>query len=303
MLEIVGLVKEFGKHVVVDGISFCVGDGEVVGFVGPNGAGKSTTMKIISGLLRPTSGRVTIDGVACEECPQDYLAKIGALIESPAFYPSLNAKSHLTYLARMRGESIGTLIDRTLSRVGLDPASNKPVRQYSTGMKQRLGIAMAVLHSPRLLILDEPTNGLDPAAIVAMRGLLRQLGDDGIAVLVSSHLLFEIERVCDRVVFIKSGQVIRDQPVQHQLQNMVKVLVVCKSPQRAYEILASAEFAEDVHRCQDGLVCTVSEHRLGMIAATLVHSGIELLELSPVKGELEDFYIQEYGPGMREDLK
>lgn len=186
MLEVDALVKRFGKSAVVDGISFAVGAGEVVGLVGPNGAGKSTTMKVICGLLKPNSGKVTIDGITFSQDAPVYLSKLGVLIESPAFYPGLSGHNHLAYLARMRGRCSDALIGSTLARVGLDADSSKPVREYSTGMKQRLGIAMAILHQPKLLILDEPTNGLDPAAIVATRDLLGRMAEGGTAVLVSS---------------------------------------------------------------------------------------------------------------------
>ena len=165
LLQLEALVKGFGGNNVVDGVSFSVSEGEVVGFVGPNGAGKSTTMKMISGLLKPNSGAVSIDGLAFLDDPKRYLAKIGVLIESPAFYPELTARDHLAYLARMRGHWDTSIVRDALAHVGLSADSNKSVRKYSTGMKQRLGIAMAILHNPRVLILDEPTNGLDPAAI------------------------------------------------------------------------------------------------------------------------------------------
>ena len=303
MLKVEALIKRFGENTVVDGISFSADAGEIVGFVGPNGAGKSTTMKIICGLLKPHSGRVSVEGITCSENAQVYLSKIGALIESPAFYPGLNGQDHLAYLARMRGQCSDALIDSTLASVGLDPKSKKPVRQYSTGMKQRLGIAMAMLHKPKLLILDEPTNGLDPAAIIAMRELLTQLRKEGTAVLVSSHLLFEIERVCDRVVFIKSGHVIRSHKVQQETASMVRMLVRCSNPEKAQETLANRDFALEVCQSEKGLICTLPEQKVGLLASTLVHSGFELLELSPVRGELEDVYVSEYGAGMKEGLK
>lgn len=303
MLEVKTLVKRFGKSAVVDGISFAVGASEVVGFVGPNGAGKSTTMKMICGLLKPNSGSVTIDGLAYSQGAQVYLSKLGALIESPAFYPSLNGRAHLAYLARMRGHRIDRLIGTTLARVGLDADSNKPVRKYSTGMKQRLGIAMAILHQPKLLILDEPTNGLDPTAIVAMRHLLRQLAEGGTGVLVSSHLLSEIERVCDRVVFIKGGRVIRDQKLHQDVAGIVRMLVRCSKPEAAQETLAKQDFVLEIQPGEKGLVCTLSAQKVGQVGSVLVHSGHELLELSPVRDGLEDAYVSEYGTGMSEGLK
>ena len=303
MLEVEALVKRFGKSAAVDGISFAVGAGEVVGFVGPNGAGKSTTMKVICGLLKPNSGKVTIDGITFSQDARVYLSKLGVLIESPAFYPGLSGRNHLAYLSRMRGRCMDTLIGNTLARVGLDADSSKPVREYSTGMKQRLGIAMAILHQPKLLILDEPTNGLDPAAIVAMRDLLGQMAEGGTAVLVSSHLLYEIERVCDRVVFIKAGRVIRDQKIQIDEPSVVRMLVRCNNSEMAQETLAKQDFILEIQPTEKGLVCTLSAQKVGQLGSVLVHSGLDLLELSPVRGGLEDVYVSDYGTGMSEGLK
>jgi ABC-2 type transport system ATP-binding protein len=260
-------------------------------------------MKVICGLLKPNSGRVTIDGMAYSQDAQVYLSKLGALIESPAFYPGLNGRDHLAYLARMRGHRIDVLIGGTLARVGLDADSSKPVRKYSTGMKQRLGIAMAILHQPKLLILDEPTNGLDPAAIIAMRDLLRQLADGGTAVLVSSHLLSEIERVCDRVVFIKAGRVIRDQKIQQDVAGVVRMLVRSNDSKAAQETLAKQDFILEIQPTEKGLVCALPAQKVGQVGYVLARNGLEILELSPVRGALEDEYVSEYGTGMSEGLK
>ena len=303
MLEVNALVKRFGTSTVVDGISFSVAEGEVVGFVGPNGAGKSTTMKIISGLLNANSGSVTIDGILFSNSPRAYLGRLGALIESPAFYPGLNARDHLAYLARVRGQYGDALIGDTLNRVGLDPDSRKPVRKFSTGMKQRLGIAMAILHKPKLLVLDEPTNGLDPAAIVAMRDLIRQLAESGTAVLVSSHLLSEIQRVCNRVVFVKAGRVARDQKIQVDNASTVKMFVRCSNPVAALDVLTKEDFVFEVQPSEYGLMCTVSNQSVAQIGTVLVRNGLDILELSPAKGDLEHTYVSEYGSGMSEGLK
>jgi ABC-2 type transport system ATP-binding protein len=303
MLGVNALVKRFGTCTVVDGISFSVAEGEVVGFVGPNGAGKSTTMKIISGLLNANSGSVTIDGILFSDSPRAYLGRLGALIESPAFYPGLNARDHLAYLARVRGQYSDALIGNALNRVGLDSDSRKPVRKFSTGMKQRLGIAMAILHKPKLLVLDEPTNGLDPAAIVAMRDLIRQLAESGTAVLVSSHLLSEIQRVCNRVVFVKAGRVARDQKIQVDNASTVKMFVRCSNPVAALDVLTKEDFVFEVQPSEDGLMCTVSNQSVAQIGIVLVRNGLDILELSPAKGDLEHTYVSEYGSGMSEGLK
>lgn len=201
-----GLTKRFGDRTVVDGVDLAIPAGSVCGFVGPNGAGKTTTIRMLLGLIRPTAGQGSLLGGSLTE-PATYLRKVGALIEAPAFYPQLSGRDNLKALARLGLLNLKA-IDPVLGRVGLTDRAGDKYRSYSLGMKQRLGIAAALLPDPELLILDEPTNGLDPAGIVEMRSLIRSFADDGMTVLVSSHLISEIEQVCDYVVMIRAGQLV-----------------------------------------------------------------------------------------------
>jgi ABC-2 type transport system ATP-binding protein len=201
-----GLTKRFGNRTVVDDVALAIPSGSVCGFVGPNGAGKTTTIRMLLGLVRPTSGSGTILGGSLTE-PATYLSKVGALIESPAFYPQLSGRENLKALARL-GRIPLTAVDPVLERSGLLARSGDRYRSYSLGMKQRLGIAAAMLAGPELLMLDEPTNGLDPAGIVEMRSLIKSFADGGITVLISSHLISEIEQICDYVVMIRAGRLV-----------------------------------------------------------------------------------------------
>ena len=201
-----GLTKRFGDRTVVDDVGLAIPSGSVCGFVGPNGAGKTTTIRMLLGLVRPTSGGGTILGGSLSE-PGTYLDKVGALIEAPAFYPQLSGRENLKALARL-GRIPLAAVDPVLERSGLLARAGDRYRSYSLGMKQRLGIAAAMLAGPELLILDEPTNGLDPAGIVEMRALIKSFADDGITVLVSSHLISEIEQICDHVVMIRAGRLV-----------------------------------------------------------------------------------------------
>jgi ABC-2 type transport system ATP-binding protein len=176
-LQVTNISKTYRRQTALRGVSFMVSPGEIVGLVGPNGAGKSTTLRIICGLLRPDSGGVAIDGIDQLREPGRYRSRLGALIEAPACYPSLTAFDHLAYLARIRGCYDPGVLELVLADVGLPPRSKKTVRQFSLGMKQRLGIAMAVLDSPGLLVLDEPMNGLDPIGMTELRERLRVLAD------------------------------------------------------------------------------------------------------------------------------
>jgi ABC-2 type transport system ATP-binding protein len=201
-----GLTKRFGNRTVVDDVGLAIPSGSVCGFVGPNGAGKTTTIRMLLGLVQPTSGIGSILGGSLTE-PASYLDKVGALIEAPAFYPQLSGRDNLKALARL-GRIPLTAVDPVLDRSGLLARAGDKYRSYSLGMKQRLGIAAAMLAGPELLILDEPTNGLDPAGIVEMRTLIRSFAEDGITVLVSSHLISEIEQICDYVVMIRAGRLV-----------------------------------------------------------------------------------------------
>ena len=195
----------------MDGVDLAIPRGSVCGFVGPNGAGKTTTIRMLLGLIRPTAGGGSILGGSLTR-PASYLHKVGALIEAPAFYPQLSGRDNLKALARL-GKVPAAAIEPALERTGMTARAGDKYRSYSLGMKQRLGIAAALLPDPRLLILDEPANGLDPAGIVEMRGLIRSFADDGITVLVSSHLISEIEQVCDHVVMIRGGRLVHQGPV------------------------------------------------------------------------------------------
>jgi ABC-2 type transport system ATP-binding protein len=201
-----GLTKRFGDRTVVHDVALAIPSGSVCGFVGPNGAGKTTTIRMLLGLVRPSSGTGTILGGSLAE-PATYLHKVGALIEAPAFYPQLSGRENLKVLARL-GRLPLTAVDPVLERSGLGSRAGDRYRSYSLGMKQRLGIAAAMLAGPELLILDEPTNGLDPAGIVEMRSLIKSFAEDGITVLVSSHLISEIEQICDYVVMIRAGRLV-----------------------------------------------------------------------------------------------
>lgn len=205
ILSLRNLTKRFGNHSAVDDISFDVNAGDIFGFLGPNGAGKSTTMYMISGLVAPTSGQITLFGKPHTDGPE-VRRHMGSLIETPAFYDYLSGRKNLEVLARVQGDVEKGQIDQILDRVGLLPRAKDAVRQYSHGMKQRLGIAQALLGKPRLLLLDEPTNGLDPEGSAQVWELLRNLvRDEGMTVSVSSHLLHEVEENCNRIAVINQG--------------------------------------------------------------------------------------------------
>jgi ABC-2 type transport system ATP-binding protein len=262
VVNVTGLSKRFGERTVVDKLDLAIPAGSVCGFVGPNGAGKTTTIRMLLGLIAPTDGTGTILGGSLNH-PESYLHHVGALIESPAFYPALSGRDNLLVLARL-GNIPSEVVGTVLSRVGLLERAPDLYRTYSLGMKQRLGLAAALLPSPDLLILDEPTNGLDPAGIVEMRELIRSLSFDGMAILISSHLLAEIEHICDYLVMITEGRTVFQGEVSGLRASQSSELILRPESQ------ADVSFLVELMR-QDGFVAQREELSPGL-SAVVVHA-------------------------------
>jgi ABC-2 type transport system ATP-binding protein len=263
-VETAGLTKRFGNRTVVDKVDLAIPAGSVCGFVGPNGAGKTTTIRMLLGLIRPTAGQGKILGGSLTD-PKSYLSKVGALIESPAFYPQLSGRDNLKALARL-GRLDTAKVEGSLARAGLTERADDKYRSYSLGMKQRLGIAAALLPDPQLLILDEPTNGLDPAGIVEMRGLIRSFAGDGMTVLVSSHLISEIEQICDHVVMIRGGRLVHQGPVAALQATQQRDIIVAPEHDDDLDKLA---------RILEAAGCTISANQGTAQQNTLRVEGIE----------------------------
>ncbi|TWD84794.1 ABC-2 type transport system ATP-binding protein [Kribbella amoyensis] len=236
LVRVTGLTKQYGDTLAVDGVDLTVRPGEVYGFLGPNGAGKTTTLRILTGLISPTSGTVRVLGGAPGQA--QVLARTGSMIESPAFYPYLSGLDNLRLLAeyaavpRRRIEEVLTLVDLA------DRAKDR-FSTYSLGMKQRLGVAAALLKDPELVILDEPTNGLDPAGMRDMRQLIRELGTEGRTVVLSSHLLGEVQQICDRVGIISAGRMVAEHDVD-DLRNDRELVIQARPLDRAHSVLRGA---------------------------------------------------------------
>jgi len=222
-IETYSLSKHFGQRKAVDGLTISIPAGTIAGFVGPNGAGKTTTIRLLLGLLRPTEGSATILGQPLTH-PERFLPRVGALVEAPAFYPSLSGRTNLEVLAHLGGHP-RSRVGQLFELVELSDRAKDPVRKYSQGMKQRLGVAMALLPDPDLLILDEPTNGLDPLGIIQMRDLLRRLREQGKTIFLSSHLLGELEQVTDWLVMLNLGKALFSGPARELLDRRGELVV------------------------------------------------------------------------------
>ena len=290
-----GLTKRYGRRLAVDALSLEVPAGVVAGFIGPNGAGKTTTMAMLLGLVRPTVGSATVLGASVEN-PASYLGRVGALIEAPAFWPGLSGVENLRVLATLGGHDAGR-IPEVLALVGLSARGADRFGQYSFGMKQRLGIAAALLGDPALLVLDEPTNGLDPAGINEMREFIRGVGDGERTVLVSSHILSELEQVCDWLIVIDRGSLIYQGPAQGFLGETSTVIALAPEYPDDLERLAALIRADGHEPRPEGaeLFVPVANGDARKVALALnkaaIAQDIVLAELHVRRPSLESHYL------------
>lgn len=256
MITVENLTKSYGPIEALRGVSFEVGAGEIVGLLGPNGAGKSTTIKILTGFLHPDDGNVTIDGLDVLSHTQEVQARIGYLSENTPLYPNLSVQSYLKLMAQLRGlpeSEQPTLLSEAILATGLANYRTRRIGQLSKGLRQRVGLAQAILHKPKLLILDEPTVGLDPTQIVEIRNLIRRLSQNS-TILFSSHILPEVEALCDRVIIVINGLVKADARLDELSATTNTILVLQEQAEAAYDRLAALEAVQqvEVFRTRDG---------------------------------------------------
>ncbi|MGD0983109.1 MAG: ABC transporter ATP-binding protein [Acidimicrobiales bacterium] len=291
-----GLTKRFGKRLAVDGLDLRIPAGSITGFVGPNGAGKTTTIRMLLGLIRPSAGRGRVLGHPLGDS-RAYLPRVGALIEGPTFYPTLSGRENLMVLARL-GRINTKRVDMVIERVGLGVRGLDPFRTYSLGMRQRLGIGAALLPGPELLVLDEPTNGLDPHGIAEIRAMLRSFADDGMTVFVSSHLLAEIQQICEHLVVIEAGRLIFQGGVEELLAARAPELIVrTESQQDARNLLRlvnrigrSARIVGD----EEGTTLEIGAdcNWAGELNRLAMGEGITLVHLAERRSTLEEAFFE-----------
>ncbi len=282
------LTKRYGGQILaVDNLTLRVRRGEVYGFVGPNGAGKTTTLRMLLGLVRPSSGTASVLGR--HPGSKEALVRVGAMIEGAAFYPFLSGRENLRVMARHSGVPFER-IDHALGQVGLSPRADDDFSTYSTGMKQRLGLAAALLKDPEVLILDEPTNGLDPEGIAEMRALLRSLTDEHRTVLLSSHLMTEIEQICDRIGVIRRGRLVAEGTLD-ELVGGPELRVRALPVDRARELVTTLQGVDGMRVADGVLMLRADLRRAGEINRQLVDHGLEVSELTPVHATLEEVFL------------
>jgi ABC-2 type transport system ATP-binding protein len=297
VLRTVGLTKQFGAITAVDGLDLEVRAGEVLGFLGPNGSGKSTTAGMILGLIRPTAGRIELFGKDLAANRDALPRRVGAVIETPSFYPYLSGRDNLRALAIAAGGVPDERIDGLLAQVGLAERADSAFKTYSLGMKQRLGIASTLLTDPALVILDEPTNGLDPAGQREIRALIPHLAREGRGVLLASHLLYEVEQVCDRVAIIRRGKLVESGAVGDLLRRDSYLEITIDHPERAAIVLGEAArsslpFVERV-TLDGGSVQVVAPPEQGAaINRVLAERGLYASAIVPRTSSLEALFLE-----------
>jgi ABC-2 type transport system ATP-binding protein len=299
MIEAKDLVKTYGSLAALDGVSFRVQEGEVLGFLGPNGAGKTTTMRILTAYIPPTNGTATVAGYDVFEQSLEVRRRVGYLPETVPLYPEMSVYEYLSFAAALRHvPNRAERVEEVMGRVAIADRADDPIGKLSKGLKQRVGIAQALVHNPEILILDEPTIGLDPKQIIEVRELIRDLGGDH-TVILSTHILAEVSQVCSRVLIINKGRIVAEDTPERlasRLKGAEQVrLVVAKPAEDAMDVLKNISGVSHVVSQATGVFdieLELGSDRRPDIAAAAVNRGWELLELRPVDMTLEDVFLQ-----------
>jgi ABC-2 type transport system ATP-binding protein len=295
-VETHGLTKRFGENIAVNDVELLVPRGCAFGYLGPNGAGKTTLIRMLLGLTQADAGTMSLLGHRVPQHRDRALARIGAIVDEPRFHSHLTGRQNLQILAAAREPEAKGRVGAALERVGILHRADDKVSKYSMGMRQRLGVAACLLGDPQLLILDEPMNGLDPGGMLDMRDMIKSLVAEGRTVVLSSHLLDEVERTCDAVAIVDRGTVIRQGPISQLLAgSSFEVQVECAEPDRARSLLAGTAFASEVQVGPDGLAISLPEDTtrdaIAEINRVLIEGGISVYRLQHIQASLEQWFL------------
>ncbi len=289
VVELQNLTKVIGQKKIIDNLNLSLYPGQITGFLGPNGAGKTTTIRMMVGLMKPTSGDVLIEGKSLTTDFEESISKVGVIVENPEMYKYMSGYKNLVHFARMHDGVTKERIDEVIAQVGMQNRIHEKVSTYSLGMRQRLGLAQALLHRPKFLILDEPTNGLDPAGIREFRVYLRSIAEkEGVSIFVSSHMLSEIELMCDRIAVIQNGQLLNVEETDTINETYYYIEA---SPIEKVEQLLTGE------RLNNGLLVQMNKEEVPMMVGNLVAEGIEIFAIQPHTKTLEDQFLELTGGG------
>jgi ABC-type multidrug transport system ATPase subunit len=294
LLETRGLNKTFGKRKVIDNLNLKVEQGDIYGFLGPNGSGKTTTIRMMLGLIHPDSGEVKIDGYDLKTDFKKAISPVGAIVENPTFYTYLSAYDNLKLMANLVPGINETRVKEVLDIVGLKDRAEDKVKTYSLGMKQRLGIANALLNNPKIIILDEPTNGLDPQGMKEIKEMIAQLASEkGITFFISSHLLNEVEQICTKVGIIKEGKLLAEGNVKELLRIENEVLEVYTSEiEKAENILRTLDYVKSVDKSTNGLIVQLDKGNSAKLNQILVKNDVQVESIVPQNNTLEKFFFE-----------
>jgi ABC-2 type transport system ATP-binding protein len=295
-VETSALTKRFGERTAIDGVDLRVPSGCAFGFLGPNGAGKTTMIRMLLGLTGASSGTMRLLGHPVPAEREVALRRVGAIVEDPRFHDHLSGRENLRIIAAARGGGAGARIDPALARVGLSERADERVKRYSLGMRQRLGVARCLLADPLLLILDEPTNGLDPGGIQEFRLMIRAMVEqEGRTVFLSSHLLDEVEKICDAAAIVDRGKIVTQGPIAELAEGGARheLIVDVDDPDRALPLLESLEQVREARRSEEGLhvVLAGGPETAAQINAQLVQAGLAVTRLEPVRRSLEERFL------------
>lgn len=306
VLSINNITKTFGSRTAVNNVSFEIKKGEIYGLIGQNGAGKTTIIRIITGLCKPTSGTVYICGQNVQTHFQKAIINVGAIIENPELYSYMSGIDNLKYFASLYPNISINKINEIVSLMGMQNRINDKVKNYSLGMKQRVGIAQALLHDPKLLILDEPTNGLDPNGIKEMRILLKRLAKEkGIAILISSHILSEMELICDKVGIIDNGMIIENKTIdelQHSINSKLQISIKVDYPNYAGKVLYENFKGSPIFCIGNRVVIEATEKDIPDITMLLTKKGLSIYGISSVTKNLEEIFLEIVNKGKKQKI-
>lgn len=302
VLEVTGLKKKLGKREIIKGINLSVKEGEIFGFLGPNGAGKTTTIRMLVGLIAPNEGEIKICGKNIQKNKEEALKNVGAVVENPELYKYLSGRENLMQIARIRKVSKEE-VDSLIELVGLKDRINDKVKKYSLGMKQRLGLAAALIGEPKLLILDEPTNGLDPSGIIDFREVVKKAAKEkNMAVFISSHILSEVQNLCDRVAFtnggvIKSIEDIHDNTMDTELDSLT--LIVSSNEEEAVKVLKGIDLVKSASVIDEEIHLIIESGKISELLGILLNKKIKVEEIFKNRKGLEQRYMELVEGGIR----
>lgn len=294
IVQIRNLSKTIKGKKLIDNLNLDLYRGQITGFLGPNGAGKTTTIRMMTALMHPSEGEVIIDGVSLKENYEDAISKVGVIVENPEMYKFLSGYKNLLHFARMQKNVSKSRIDEVVRQVGLENRIKEKVSTYSLGMRQRLGLAQSLLHQPKFLILDEPTNGLDPAGIREFRDHLRKIArEEGVAVFVSSHLLSEIELMCDRIAVIQNGKLIDVRDIRSEVAT---VYAIDATPAEKFaELLTASSYPYELNGQVAEVV--IEKEQVPALVAQAVAADLSIFSITPIQKTLEDQFLEMTGGG------